>query len=154
MRVFTAAAVAALAFATPATAQDIKIHGAVELSGAGAVSGTNFRDGIVLAVEEINAKGGILGRKVVFEGLDTQSNPTTARAVIQRILDEKPYVLFGPVFSGSVMVTMEIAQGAGIRRSPAAKPRPSRRRAIPSSSARRSASRARCRRSRTMSATN
>ena len=74
------------------------------------ISGT----AVVLAVEEINAKGGILGRKVVFEGLDTQSNPTTARAVIQKILDDKPYVLFGPVFSGSVMVTMEMAQGAGI----------------------------------------
>lgn len=114
MRVFAAAAVAALAFAHPAAAQDLKLHGALELSGAGAVSGTNFRDGIVLAIEEINAKGGILGRKVVFEALDTQSNPTTARAVIQRILDEKPYVLFGPVFSGSVMVTMEMAQAAGI----------------------------------------
>jgi len=114
MRLFTAAAIAALAFASTATAQDLKIHGALELSGAGAVSGTNFRDGILLAVEEINAKGGIMGRKIVFEGLDTQSNPTTARAVIQKILDDKPYVLFGPVFSGSVMVTMEMAQAAGI----------------------------------------
>jgi len=114
MRMFAVAAVAALAFAHPAAAQDLKLHGALELSGAGAVSGTNFRDGVVLAVEEINAKGGIMGRKVVFEGLDTQSNPSTARAVIQKILDEKPYVLFGPVFSGSVMVTMELAQGAGV----------------------------------------
>ena len=36
----------------------------LELSGAGAVSGTNFRDGMILAIEEINAKGGILGKKI------------------------------------------------------------------------------------------
>jgi len=51
MRIFAAAAVATLAFAHPAAAQDLKLHGALELSGAGAVSGTNLRDGIVLAVK-------------------------------------------------------------------------------------------------------
>ena len=80
MRLFATAAIAALAFAHPASAQDIKLHGALELSGAGAVSGTNFRDGIVLAIEEINAKGGIMGRKVVFEGTTRRAcRPPRAR---------------------------------------------------------------------------
>jgi branched-chain amino acid transport system substrate-binding protein len=117
MKRFAAAALAAasIIYAGSASAQDtLKLFCACELSGAGAVSGTNFRDGIVMAVEEINAKGGILGKKVVFEGIDTQSNPGTARAVVQKIIDEKPYVIFGPVFSGSVMVTQELARNAEI----------------------------------------
>jgi ABC-type branched-subunit amino acid transport system substrate-binding protein len=42
----------------------IKIANIVELSGAGATAGTNFKDGVQLAVKEINAAGGILGRKI------------------------------------------------------------------------------------------
>jgi branched-chain amino acid transport system substrate-binding protein len=98
-----------------AKAQDsVFIPNIVELSGAGAVSGTNWRDGIILAVEEINAKGGILGKKLNVPHLDTQSDAATARAQVQKVLDDKPYVILGPVFSGSVLVTMALAQTAEI----------------------------------------
>ena len=55
---------AALALAVPlvAFAQPIKIVDIVELSGGGATAGTNFDNGVKLAVKEINASGGILGR--------------------------------------------------------------------------------------------
>ena len=86
----------------------------IELSGAGAVSGTNFRDGIILAEEEINAKGGILGRKIETPFLDTQSDAGISRAQIQKVLDNKPYVVLGPVFSGSVVVDMKLTQEAEI----------------------------------------
>ena len=86
----------------------------LELSGAGAVSGTNFRDGMILAVEEINAKGGILGKKIDMPLLDTQSEAGIARSQLQKVLDNKPYVILGPVFSGSVLTSMVLAQEAGI----------------------------------------
>jgi branched-chain amino acid transport system substrate-binding protein len=99
----------------PAAAQDtIFIPNVVELSGAGAVSGTNWRDGITLAVEEINAKGGILGKKLNVPHIDTQSDASIARAQVQKVLDDKPYVILGPVFSGSVLVTMLLAQSAEV----------------------------------------
>ena len=59
--------VAAMALAVPlaAAAQaPIKIDNIVELSGGGATAGTNFDNGVKLAVKEINAAGGILGRKI------------------------------------------------------------------------------------------
>ena len=92
----------------------VYIPGVIELSGAGAVSGTNFRDGIVLAEDEINAKGGILGRKIDTPFLDTQSDAGISRALIQKVLDNNPYVILGPVFSGSVVVDMKLTQEAGI----------------------------------------
>ncbi len=86
----------------------------IELSGAGAVSGTNFRDGAVLAIEEINAAGGILGRKIVAPQSDTQSNPGVSRAQVQKAIDSNPYVILGPVYSGSVKVNMILAQRAEV----------------------------------------
>src|SRR5437870_10033390 len=85
-----------------------------ELSGAGAVSSTNFRDGALMAIEEINAKGGILGRKVELKQYDTQTNPGTARSQMQKAIDEEPYVILGPIFSGIVKVSMMLAQQAEI----------------------------------------
>jgi len=86
----------------------------LELSGTGAVSGTNFRDGMILAVEEINAKVGILGKKIEMPLLDTQSEAGIARLQVQKVLDNKPYVILGPVFSGSVLTSMVLAQQAEI----------------------------------------
>jgi len=94
--------------------QTVNMPIVIELSGAGAVSGTNFRDGAVLAIEEINAKGGILGRKINAPQSDTQSNPGTSRAQVQKAIDGDPYVILGPVFSGSVKVNMILCQQAEV----------------------------------------
>ena len=92
----------------------IKLADVAELSGGGATVGTNWKNGIDLAVEEINAKGGILGRKVEVTHADSQSNPGVSRAQVQKALDDEPYVLLGPGYSGSVKVTAPLAADAGI----------------------------------------
>jgi branched-chain amino acid transport system substrate-binding protein len=111
-----AAVVAALGLAAGAAhaQQTVNMPIVIELSGAGAVSGTNFRDGAVLAIDEINAKGGILGRKISAPQSDTQSNPGVSRAQVQKAIDGNPYVILGPVFSGSVKVNMILAQQAEV----------------------------------------
>ena len=111
-RLFALALVAA-AGATHAQ-QTVNLPIVIELSGPGAVSGTNFRDGAVLAIDEINAKGGILGRKINAPQADTQSNPGIARAQVQKAVDGDPYAILGPVFSGSVKVAMVVAQQAEV----------------------------------------
>jgi branched-chain amino acid transport system substrate-binding protein len=88
------------------TAQPVPIVGLVELSGAGATAGTNFDNGLKLAVKEINAAGGLSGRKIEYTSFDTQTNPSTAKALAQRAIDDKAYVVMGPVFSGSILVSM------------------------------------------------
>jgi branched-chain amino acid transport system substrate-binding protein len=97
-----------------ASAQSIKLADVAELSGGGATVGTNWKNGIDLAVEEINAKGGILGHKIEVSHADSQSNPGIARAQVQKALDGEPYVLLGPGYSGSVKVTAPLAAEAGI----------------------------------------
>jgi branched-chain amino acid transport system substrate-binding protein len=109
------AILAGLSLTSPVLAQSsVYIPAILELSGAGAVSGTNFRDGMLLAIDEINAKGGILGRKINTPLLDTQSDAGISRAQVQKVLDNNPYVILGPVFSGSVLVDMALTQQAEI----------------------------------------
>src|SRR5205823_6704250 len=102
--------------ALPSLAQQapVRIVGLVELSGTGATSGTNFDNGVKLAVKEINAAGGILGRKVEYTSSDTQSAPQTAKALAQKAVDEGAYIVMGPVFSGSILVSMAETRRAEI----------------------------------------
>jgi len=109
-------ALVSFALAQPlfAQGQPIKIYGLVELSGTGATSGTNFNDGVKLAVKEINAAGGILGRKVEYSASDTQSQPQVAKALAVKAIDDGAYVVMGPVFSGSILVSMAETKRAEI----------------------------------------
>ena len=95
-------------------AETVKIYGLVELSGTGTTSGTNFNNGVKLAVKEINAAGGILGRKIEYTAEDTQSNPGVAKGLAQKAVDEGSYVVMGPVFSGSILVSMAETKRAEI----------------------------------------
>ena len=65
----------ALVFAVPSYAQDIQIADVAELSGGGATVGTNWKNGIDLAVEEVNAAGGILGHKIVVTHAELAVQP-------------------------------------------------------------------------------
>jgi branched-chain amino acid transport system substrate-binding protein len=108
------ATLVALCGTSLAQAQAIKIANIVELSGAGASAGTNFKNGAELAVKEINAAGGILGRKIETTTLDTQSNPGVAKGLTQKAIDDGVFAVFGPVFSGSIMVSMAETQRAEV----------------------------------------
>jgi branched-chain amino acid transport system substrate-binding protein len=92
IRIACASAVA-LAVAASAVAQQgpVPIVGLMELSGTGTTSGTMFDNGVKLAVKEINASGGILGRKIEYTSFDTQSQPQIAKALAQKAIDQNSY---------------------------------------------------------------
>jgi branched-chain amino acid transport system substrate-binding protein len=86
--------------------QTIKIANIVELSGPGTTAGTLFKNGVELAVKEINENGGILGKKLESYTVDTQTNPGIAKGLTQKAVDDGVSAIFGPVYSGSIMVSM------------------------------------------------
>ena len=102
------ALLAAIVGAAPFTAQaqTVKLAVIQELSGTGATAGTNAKNGIELAVKEINAAGGILGRKLETLVNDTQSNPGVAKGLATKAVDDEVFAVLGPTFSGSVLVSM------------------------------------------------
>ena len=92
----------------------VKLAYVGEISGPLAPSGGNFRDGVILAVEELNARGGVLKQKLDLTLYDTQTNPGVARAQMQKAIDGDPYVIFGPILSGNVKVTLDMVKNAEI----------------------------------------
>ena len=112
----TLIACAALLLATAGTQaqQTVKIASLQELSGTGATVGTNFKNGMDLAIREINAAGGILGKKIEVTHSDTQSNPGVAKGLAQKAVDEDVLAVFGPGFSGSMIVSMNETRRAQI----------------------------------------
>lgn len=98
------------ALGTAEAADTLKLGMVGELSGAGAPSGTNWRDGARLAVTEINAAGGILGKKVEMPEFDTQTDPQVSRALVQKAIDDGVIAIIGTVYSGSTMVNMLVAK--------------------------------------------
>jgi branched-chain amino acid transport system substrate-binding protein len=67
-----------------------------------------------LALEEINAAGGILGKKIEHSISDTQTNPGVAKGLAAKAIDDEAFAVFGPVFSGSIMVSMAETQRAEV----------------------------------------
>ncbi len=94
--------------------QTLNITGIVELSGPGTTAGTNYNNGVRLAVAEINAAGGILGRRVNYTALDTQTNPGVAKSLAAKAVDEGVPLVMGPVYSGSILVSMAETRRAEI----------------------------------------
>jgi branched-chain amino acid transport system substrate-binding protein len=85
-----------------------------ELSGSGAASGTRWEKGVLMAVEEINAAGGLLGRKVETFSLDTKTEAPVSIAAMRKAIERKPFVVMGPVYSGSSIACMGLLRDAGI----------------------------------------
>ena len=91
------AATAATVVSIPALAQDtLKLGLVAAMSGQSAKSGEAIVRGLSVALDEINAKGGVLGKKVELIVRDDESNPAkgvvAARELVQR---EKVVGLFG-----------------------------------------------------------
>ena len=91
------AATGLLSLTSLAHADDpLKIGLVASLSGQSAKSGEAITRGLTIAIDEINAKGGILGRQVELLRRDDESNPNkgllAARELVQR---EEVAVLFG-----------------------------------------------------------
>jgi len=92
----------------------VTVVNVLELTGAGAIAGSNFNNGVKLAFKEINAAGGILGKKIEIVTLDTQTKPEVAVEMVRKAVEMKPYAVMGPVFSDQVLITMKATQRAEI----------------------------------------
>ena len=96
-------ALCALAAAWPATSQapgPIKIGASISLTGTYAKPGTQQKDGYEICAEEVNAKGGLLGRKIEFVVYDDQSMPATAVKLYEKLITEdKVEAVMGPYSS-------------------------------------------------------
>ena len=95
-----AASLLAAAGPAPAEAQAIKIGASLSLTGTYAKPGQYQREGYELCAEEVNARGGVLGKKVEFVLYDDQSTPTTGVRLYEKLIsDDKVDAVMGPYSS-------------------------------------------------------
>jgi len=107
-RIYGALAVAAIALAaTPAFAQ-IKIGSAGPMTGSNAAFGEQLRRGAQMAVEEINAAGGVNGQKVEMVIGDDACDPKQATAVANKMVSDKVVFVAGHFCSGSSIPASDI----------------------------------------------
>jgi len=86
----------------------IKIGCAVSLSGKNAPLGIAVKDGVSLAVEEINASGGINGRELELLIKDDENDPKTARKVDAELIKEGVCVIIGHVTSAMSQAVLSL----------------------------------------------
>jgi branched-chain amino acid transport system substrate-binding protein len=105
------AAALAAGVAKPAIAanEPIRVGYLPALTGPSSATGIGINRGIQLAVQEINAAGGVQGRKIELITRDTQSDPTKAvNGAAELVHGEKVSVVFGPVNSGESLAVVPL----------------------------------------------
>jgi branched-chain amino acid transport system substrate-binding protein len=95
---------------TKVSSDEIKIGLNYELSGGVASYGGSNVDGILMAIEEINAAGGVLGKKITPVKVDNKSDSAEATSVATRLAtQEKVAAILGPATSGRFKATIPVA---------------------------------------------
>ena len=92
-------------------AEPIKIGAITTLTGWAGFLGTSAKECLEVAVAQINAKGGVLGRPIEVLYEDDQSNPTNSViAATKLIRDKKVVALIGPSFTAGCMSIIPICE--------------------------------------------
>ncbi|NDG41253.1 MAG: ABC transporter substrate-binding protein [Betaproteobacteria bacterium] len=108
-----AAALAALVFGA-ASAQEIKIGFPGPVTGPASFLGQHMKWGAEQAVDEINKRGGVLGRKLSFVMQDSVCRPADSVAAAEKLLSQdKVDVLLGDLCSGATLALMPVVEKAG-----------------------------------------
>ena len=96
------------------TDKPIKIGLTHDASGQFANSGQAEKRGTIMAIEEANAKGGVLGRKVEYVWMDTETTPQTGTRVAERLITrENVHFMVGAIQSGTANAISQVAQKYG-----------------------------------------
>ena len=90
----------------------IKLGAILSITGAGGVYGPQSRDGMNLAVKQINAAGGVNGAKIQLTINDDASDKAQASQLAQKLIQqEHDLALLGPTLSNSAVGAHPLAEG-------------------------------------------
>jgi branched-chain amino acid transport system substrate-binding protein len=111
MSVIFAVAFFAAFFAGSLFAQEVKFTIPLPLTGTNAKFGEIEKRSYEIAMEEINAKGGVKGKKIVLVFEDSQGKPEVARSIAEKLIDvKKQPVIFGEYSSSCSKAIAAVAE--------------------------------------------
>jgi branched-chain amino acid transport system substrate-binding protein len=114
MMSWVAGMVGAMSVVGAASAQNIVIGVSTAQTGPAAVAAEWELWGVNLAIEEINAAGGVLGRKLEVLVMDNKCNPSEAVNVANKLVEAKVVAIEGAHCSSGHLASMKIIQDAKI----------------------------------------
>ncbi len=92
-------------------AQDLKFSIPLPLTGSNAAFGEIEKNSYGIALEEINAAGGVNGKKIVLEFEDSQGKPEISRSIAEKLIDvKKQPVIFGEYSSSCSKAIAALAE--------------------------------------------
>ena len=98
-----------------AAAETIKVGVYGPYTGGSSPMGTSMRDGARLAADEINAKGGVLGKKIELVERDDQATNERGAQVMQDLIsNEKVVAVLGPINTGVALASYKYPMAAKI----------------------------------------
>jgi branched-chain amino acid transport system substrate-binding protein len=103
-----------LGMSSPVLAQDIKVGTIFPLSGGAGPDGQSVTNAVKLAVEQINEKGGLLGRKIALVSKDDESTPAVGVSRANEMIAEKVDVVIEGWNSPVTLAMQPILARAGI----------------------------------------
>ncbi len=93
------------------SANTIKVGFVDTYSGGAAVFGIDMLDGFKMGVNEINAKGGVLGKKIEYVARDEKFQPSLALSMAKElVMKEKVDLLMGTISSASALAISDFAK--------------------------------------------
>ena len=109
-------AILALAVAAPAAGlaeEPLKIGALLSVTGPAAFLGAPEANTLAMLVEEQNARGGILGRRIQLIVKDTGGSPEKAISFAKQLIEEeRVFAIIGPATSGETMAVKALAEEA------------------------------------------
>ena len=94
---------------------EIKIGANLEMTGNTATFGQSATNGAKLAIKQVNAKGGVLGKKITLVVADNKSDTAEAANAMQKLAtQDKVIASIAPIASSSVMAAAQVNESAKI----------------------------------------
>jgi branched-chain amino acid transport system substrate-binding protein len=116
-RIFAIVVLAAMLFTAcgPAQASDIKVAVLAPISGANPTFGTSTKEGSLMAIDEWNAKGGVLGKKITPVVEDSSCTPDGGTNAANKVIDQDHvHYIIGEVCSKATIAIAQIANAKGV----------------------------------------
>ncbi|MEY9111036.1 ABC-type branched-subunit amino acid transport system substrate-binding protein [Bradyrhizobium yuanmingense] len=114
---------ASLALSSAAFAQDVTVAVAGPMTGGESAFGRQMKNGAEMAVADINAAGGVNGKKLALNAEDDACDPKQARSIAEKIAGAKiPFVAGHFCSSSSIPASEAYADGATSCKSPRLRP--------------------------------
>ncbi len=100
---------------TPPANEKIRLGAFMSLTGDTGQYGISASNGVTLAIEEANAKGGVGGRRIDLVLQDTRSDTGETVRVVERLVNEvKVHALLGEIVSSRSLAAAPVAQRSGV----------------------------------------